>query len=415
MTNRTKDQQAAFDKLSKLKVGALFMDMGTGKTKTALDLMASKAHKCDYMLWICPCSIKHEIEAERTKWHPELTIDIVGVESIGQSDRIYMETRKKMEGKRCFAVVDESLKIKNITAKRTKRTLALGQLAEYKLILNGTPMSKNIMDIWAQMEFLSPKILCMSYREFKNCYTTYWTKGKLAGVVNGQVNVEHLISKIRPYIFDAELDIEPQKQYHTPDYYHMGMFEQMEYEEIKEQAFNEWMESGEEDMDVKGLFARLQAFYTQVENKAERLQQMIDEIDGKVVVFVKYLKSIPDGKLKIVGSMSQKEREETLRWFERGRDKELYITYGCGSFGLNLQFVKNVIFAEHNFDYATRIQAEARVYRIGQTEDVNYYELRCDCGMEDMILKNIWKKEDLLSEVRTEIERKGVEKWLSTI
>ena len=65
MTN----QELAFKKLSRLKVGALFMEMGTGKTKVALDLIASKMHKVDYVLWICPCSLKAEIEAERVKWH----------------------------------------------------------------------------------------------------------------------------------------------------------------------------------------------------------------------------------------------------------------------------------------------------------------------------------------------------------
>ena len=56
------NQELAFEKLSRLKVGALFMEMGTGKTKIALDLIASKAHKVSYILWICPFSIKNEIE-----------------------------------------------------------------------------------------------------------------------------------------------------------------------------------------------------------------------------------------------------------------------------------------------------------------------------------------------------------------
>ena len=88
MSNSTL-QQSAFDKLSKLKVGALFMEMGTGKTKVALDLLHYKQHKVNYMLWICPCSLKCEIETERQKWHPDLTLDVVGCESIGSSDRIY--------------------------------------------------------------------------------------------------------------------------------------------------------------------------------------------------------------------------------------------------------------------------------------------------------------------------------------
>lgn len=42
MNSKTNKQQLAFDKLSRLKVGALFMEMGTGKTKVALDLIQSK-------------------------------------------------------------------------------------------------------------------------------------------------------------------------------------------------------------------------------------------------------------------------------------------------------------------------------------------------------------------------------------
>lgn len=414
MTNRTKEQQDAFEKLSRLKVGALFMEMGTGKTKTALDLIASKTNKVDYVLWICPCSLKGEIESERQKWHPEMELDVVGTESIGQSDRIYLETRQKMEGKRCFVVVDESLKIKNIRAKRTRRIIALGQLAEYKLILNGTPISRNIMDLWAQMEFLSPKILNMTYRQFKDCYTEYYTKGKLAGVIKNQTNVEHLISVIQPYIFDASLDINARKNYYNA-YYHMGLFEEMAYEDIKTEELNKWMDDDEEDIDVYALFARLQAHYTQAEDKTEKLNKLIEEIDGKVLVYVKYLKSIPKNALKITGDTKPEDRAREIGYFRDGEEKVMYITYGCGAFGLNLQFVHNVIFAEHIWDYAARIQAEARVYRMGQEHDVNYWDLRCDCGLEDMILKNLWKKEDLLGEVKAEIERKGIEQWVKSI
>ena len=37
-TKPMEHQQKAIDKLSKTKVGALYMDMGTGKTRTALGL-----------------------------------------------------------------------------------------------------------------------------------------------------------------------------------------------------------------------------------------------------------------------------------------------------------------------------------------------------------------------------------------
>lgn len=224
------NQQAAFEKLSRLKVGALFMEMGTGKTKVALDLIASKRSKVDFVLWICPCSLKSEIEAERKKWHADLKLDIVGCESIGSSDRIYLETLRKVAGRRAFIVVDESLKIKNREAKRTERILRLGETAEYKLILNGTPLSKNALDLWTQMQFLSPKILRMGYNEFKNTYCEYYIRGRLKGLVKRQHNVEHLISKVEPYIFDAALEIGKKKHYY--DYsYEMDDFDG--YEELK--------------------------------------------------------------------------------------------------------------------------------------------------------------------------------------
>jgi len=414
MTN-TRDQQAAIDKLSQLKVGALFMEMGTGKTKTALELIASKAHKIDYILWLCPCAIKHEIAAEKDKWHPELELDVVGVESIGQSDRIYLETRAKMEGKRCFVIVDESLKIKNIKAKRTRRNIDLGKLAEYKLILNGTPLSKNIMDLWTQMEFLSPKILGMTYYQFKDCYTEYYEKGKFKGRITGQANVEHLVSKIKPYIFDAELDIAPAKHYRDRGYV-MSYGEEMEYESIKQEIIEEWENSPEDDIDFYKLIGRLQRHYTKAVDKTEELNRIIEEIDDKAVVFVKYLDSIPSGALKITGDMSTEKRAKAIEEFKTfENEKILYITYGCGSFGLNLQFCHHVIFAEHLFDYAQRIQAEARVYRIGQDHDVTYWSLWCDCGLEKLIERNLWKKEGLLDEVKAEIEKEGKQSWLNSL
>lgn len=200
--NQTQYQQEAFEKLSKLKVGALFMEMGTGKTKVALDLINSKLHKIDYVLWVCPYSAKNEIERERLRWYPNIEMDIVGVESISKSDHIYLETLKKVTDNTTFMVVDESLKIKNHRAKRTERVIKIGCEAEYKLILNGTPLSKNVLDIYTQMDFLSPKILNMPYWQFKDMYCEYYTRGNLKGMVRGQRNIEHLVSIIKPYIFE---------------------------------------------------------------------------------------------------------------------------------------------------------------------------------------------------------------------
>ena len=406
-------QELAFEKLSRLKVGALFMEMGTGKTKVALDLIASKASRVDYILWICPCSLKSEIEAERVKWHPELTLDIVGCESIGSSGRIYLQTLSKTKDRRCFVVVDESLKIKNREAKRTERIIRIGESAEYTLILNGTPISQNYCDLWSQMQFLSPKILKMSYNQFFNTYCEYYTRGKMAGKIRRFVNVPHLIDKISPYVFEAKLDIETTKKKETR-IYHTNF---LEYEEYKGEIFSEYYNEEKDDLNFYAFSTLLQKFYTQNSDREKVISKLIEEINDKVVIFVKFLSSIPEGANKITGEESQKERAEMIERFRRGEFNALYITYGCGAFGLNLQFCKNMIFAEHTWDYAVREQAEARIYRLGQGSEVKYYDLICGgIGLEDLISTCVRRKSRMLDTVKQEIQKcKSAKDFIKTL
>ena len=402
MMSNTETQNKAIEKLGRLKVGALFCATGTGKTKIALDLIASKSRKIDYALWICPYSLKNEIEAERQKWNPELNLDVIGCESIGSSDRIYLELLRKTEGERTFIVVDESLKIKNRHAKRTDRIIKLGEQAKYKLILNGTPISKNYCDIWSQMQFLSPKILSMSYNQFYNTYCEYYTRGKNKGRIRRFANIPHLISKISPYVFEAALDIDTRKQYHTK-YYHAPMDS---YKKYKDEIFDQYFNDVRDDLNFNAFAMKLQKYYTANSDRAEKMNDLIAEINDQVIVFVRFIASIPDGAHKITGDEKAKDRKEIIESFRRKEFNVLYITYGCGSFGLNLQFCKNMIFAEHTWDYAVREQAEARIYRMGQGDEVNYYDMISGgVGLEDLIFRCISRKGTMLDTVKREIQK----------
>lgn len=199
------NQQQAKTHLSDWRVGALFMEGGTGKTRVAIELV--NAVSVDLVVWIGPLNTIRpkghlpSIIDEINKWGGfHAPIEYCGIESIQQSDRIYLNLRSKIEkAKSVFIVVDESLKIKNAEAKRTKRLLELGNFADYKLILNGTPFTKNLLDLWSQMEFLSPKILNMSLAQFKNTFCKYTTVIKRIGrssckkeFITGYENIDYL-------------------------------------------------------------------------------------------------------------------------------------------------------------------------------------------------------------------------------
>src|SRR5690606_6788843 len=59
--------QEAVAKLLPSRVGALFMDMGTGKTRTAIEFVRIRQNKIDRVVWFCPVSLKETIRAEITK------------------------------------------------------------------------------------------------------------------------------------------------------------------------------------------------------------------------------------------------------------------------------------------------------------------------------------------------------------
>jgi len=67
----TQEQTSAIKKLSKLRAGALFMEMGTGKTRTMIELTKLRADY-DVIAWIAPAALIKDAGyvAEINKWQP---------------------------------------------------------------------------------------------------------------------------------------------------------------------------------------------------------------------------------------------------------------------------------------------------------------------------------------------------------
>ena len=212
ISSLTYGQSNAKDHLSGWKVGALFMEAGTGKTRVAVEII--RKSPCDACFWIGPLNTIRvregisSVQDEVGKWGGMgIPTFYTGIESIQSSDRIWMELLEMVQTYRNpFIVVDESLKIKNAEAKRTKRLLLIGSIVSYKLILNGTPLSRNLLDLWAQMQFLDPRILNMTLTQFKDVFCEYTKITKRFGnrsytkeFITGYENVDYLYSLIQEY------------------------------------------------------------------------------------------------------------------------------------------------------------------------------------------------------------------------
>jgi SNF2 family DNA or RNA helicase len=281
-------------------------------------------------------------------------------------------------------IVDESLKIKNWDAKRTQRIIELGKLAEYKLVLNGTPISRNLLDAWAQFEFLSPKILNMGQAEYKNTFCEYTRITKRFGghkqytkeYINRYHNVDYLYSLIQPYVFECDLSLEVGKQYIDIDF-SLDADVKEEYQRLKEEYLdNEKLQFLNNNIFLE-LTQKMQHLYTNSSEKFEILDRFLKENDrNKVLIYRKYL----DAEVEL------KKRYPDVR----------VLSIQSEAFGLNLQAYDTIILWDKVWDYALVKQMEHRIWRTGQTNQCRFVNLNGNVGLEKLMIDNINKKMNLL-------------------
>lgn len=385
-------QESAIDKLSRLKVGALFMEPGTGKTLPAYQLVES-IPECDYVLYLAPYQTIHNdlsednVIKEITKYGGfSMDHDFIGIESLSNSDRIYLDIYAKISKANNPAIIcDESLKIKNSEAIRTKRILQLSKMAEYKLILNGTPLSRNLLDLWSQMEFLSPQILSMNEVQFKNTFCEYTTMTKKTPGqriqkrewINRYHNIDYLYSLIEPYIFESQLSLSIGKtEIDIP--FSLSKRSVKEYQEVKDHFL-----SMEEIMKWNN-----QIWMSMV----QKLQHSYSCDDNKINVLDKIIKGNPGERILVACKFI--DSQDLVN--DHFGDKVKVLSYGKHSYGLNLQEYSIMVLWEKHWDYASKEQLERRIFRKGQQRECRVFSLTSNTGLDKIMDENLSKKGRLL-------------------
>jgi len=455
---------------------AYLMDQGTGKTKVVLDDAAHnfRQGKITAILVIAPNSVKtnwvdpaggeDEVskhmapdipygkgcwianpKAFQRKALDEFTknlgnddvfkVLVVNVEGISFT-KAFKFLQHFVSVERVMVVVDESTRIKNRAAKRTKAAIKLRQECPLARIMTGTPIIQSPLAAFAQFKFLDSDILGFdSYYAFQNHHAL------MGGYGNYQVlsfrNLEELAGKISSVSYrimkEECLDL-PKKTYQkrtlqmTPD-------QQKAYNNMRDDMLVNLEQVTEEEgrvsaSTVLAQMTRLQQiasgglpvlndmgeteYVTSIKGnnvKVDEAMAIIEECQHKLVIWCNFrheiqimadaLRKANVGFVEFHGGISEEDRVANRQAFQDPRsDVKIFIgQIQTGGVGLTLTQGRTVIYMSNSFSVENRVQSEDRSHRIGQDQGVQYIDLVCVDTIDEKVLKALKEKKKISDEI----------------
>tara|TARA_Y100000004_G_scaffold176608_1_gene217328 strand:- start:1958 stop:3409 length:1452 start_codon:yes stop_codon:yes gene_type:complete len=458
-------QEEAWEISKDLSEYALFMEMGTGKSKVIIDTFSwlydrdkidcvlIVAPKGNYMNWFnneIPTHMPDHIKSVMANWNAaakkkekialdkvslpsdDLRILVMNVEAFSTS-KGFKFAKRFVDYSRCMVIIDESTTIKNPGAIRTKNILKTAINAKYKRILTGEPVTRSPLDLYTQCQFLNPSLLGFSsYYSFRNRYAIMinMSKGNRSFKhIVGFQRLDELSDSVKHFSYRCKkqdcLDL-PDKIYQyrfidiTPEQKRL-------YKEISEQAMTE-LEG--KDMTVQNVLTEMMRLHQitcghfksdtgdviNVENnRVKELMSVLNEAPNKVIIWATYVQDIHTisdeirhkyGAKSVVqyyGAVSQDDRLEAVDRFQNDPECRFFIgNPQTGGFGLTLTAASLVIYYSNSYNLEHRIQSEDRAHRIGQKNNVTYVDIICPGTVDERIVKSLRDKKQIATQVMAE-------------
>jgi SNF2 family DNA or RNA helicase len=334
-------------------------------------------------------------------------------------------------------VLDEAQNIKNPDAKQSQ---AVRQLeAAFRIALTGTPVENRLQELWSILDFLNPGYLGNKQffqRRFAMPIEKYGDSASL----------NQLRSLVQPFIL-RRLKSDREIIQDLPDKQEMNVFcgltpdQATLYQKVVEDSLAE-IETAE-GLQRRGMILALLVKLKQVCNhpaqylkknsleeyhsgKLQRLQEMLEEVileGDRALIFTQFaewgklLKPYLENQFKreiffLYGSSSKKQREEMIDRFQHDPQGPpiMILSLKAGGVGLNLTRANHVFHFDRWWNPAVENQATDRVFRIGQTRNVQVHKFVCNGTLEEKIHDMIESKKQLAEQVVG-----GGEEWLTEL
>ena len=459
-------QMIALEKSWNKKVYAYFMEMGTGKTKVAIDNIAMLydkgkingaliiAPKGVYKNWYSqefPIHLPDHIEHKSVLWQAtinqkqqkilntlfetgeDLHILCMNVEAFSTKKGMDFAA-KFLSCHSTYMAVDESTTIKNPGAKRTKNIVSIGKHAKYRRILTGSPVTKSPLDLYKQCEFLDEFLLDhSSYYTFRTRYAVMRKahfNGRSVEIVVGYKNLGELSEKIKNFSYrvlkDDCLDLPPKTFMKriitlTPE-------QDKVYQQMKKMALalmngkmittaNALTQLMRLHQITCGHFKADDGSVQEIKNnRLSELSEVLEEVSGKVVIWAHYQYDIEtivkhikkkfgeDSVVTYYGKTPNDERQDNIKIFQDPDSPVRFLvgTPQTGGYGITLTAASTMVYYSNGYDLEKRTQSEARIDRIGQTKPMTYVDIIAEGTVDERIVKALVKKINIASEVMGE-------------
>lgn len=423
--------------------GCLADDMGLGKTLQTITFLQHVCNKYpgETHLVVCPTSLIYNWESELQKFAPDLRYAIYHGASRSFDEAQWQEQQLIITSYGTvrsdtdifsrfvfgYVVLDESQVIKN-PASLTTRALQVLQCRN-RLILSGTPIQNNTMDLYAQMHFANPGLLGNQHffkTEFALPIDKYSDSSKAAD----------LRRLIYPFLLRRTKE---QIARDLPDkteivmWCEMGEEQRQVYNQVKA-LYKEKLLSRiqEEGMAASAIYileglTRLRQICNAPQLvpehaggstssvKLDELMREISENTGahKVLIFSQFtgmLQLIAQAMdtqgipyLYLDGSTRADTRQQLVSQFQQDEEQRVFlISLKAGGVGLTLTAADYVYLVDPWWNPAAEQQAIDRTHRIGQQNKVFAYKMICKDSVEEKILALQQRKQmiadDLISE-----------------
>lgn len=440
-----------------LKSCGLFFDPGLGKTLVAMATIGHRAaaHQVHRALIVAPLSVT-AVWQEQYEEHANYCIDydlylldhrkvderldilkqLVAMRKKNKKDtatgkRLEIvitnyDSLRKMEPdllkwKPDMIVADESQMIKNRQADRTKTMWKLGKLAEYKLILTGTPVTETPLDFWSQYRFLDPSIFGKRYKDFEENFAVKGGFGgfqikrykNLKGLARQAYSIGYRVAKK-----DA-LDLPPVID--MVRYCYLDKSSQKIYNDMEKERLIKFLGGPEADAPIVltallrmrqitgGFLKREDGSYVNTgQEKLNILREVLDELpeEKKIVIFATFTPEIKAIK-KVVketgrsveelsGEVKTKDRKALRNRFQKEDLQVLVVQTAAGGVGIDLYAADTGIFYSHDPSFSKTEQAKGRLDRVGQSGDnVTFIHLLARGTIDEIIYEALQKKKNL--------------------